>query len=44
MKKIILIIALTVMATAGHYIWITQPDGNTISCYVYDNGTIDCSQ
>ncbi len=27
------------MAMAGHYIYITQPDGTVLECYVYKNGT-----
>ena len=42
MKTLIVITALTIAALAGHYITITQPDGTEATCYVWDNGDIDC--
>ncbi len=42
MKKLIIIVALTITAIAGHYINITKPDGTVMTCYVYDNGDMQC--
>ena len=43
MKIFMILMTISISTLAGHYIDIIDSNGDTHTCYVYDDGTVDCS-